>query len=50
MNDVRFYHDMSIELGDLPDGAEGADDDLIAQIKQRLAEDVLSRRWRLVRS
>lgn len=42
MND-EFHHNLQIALGDLPGGADAADDDLIEQIKQSTAEAVLKR-------
>jgi len=41
MNDA-YHHNLSIALGDLPNGAEGASDDLIAQIKQSVGEALLA--------
>ena len=42
MNEV-YHHNLQIALCDLPDGAEGASDDLIAQIEQSVGEGVLAR-------
>jgi hypothetical protein len=42
MND-EFYHNLALAFGDLPDGLEGADADLIEQITQTTAEAVLRR-------
>lgn len=40
MND-EYFHALQIAFGDLPDGVKGASDDLIEQIKQTTAEQVL---------
>jgi hypothetical protein len=39
---AMFYHKLAIAVSELPDGAEGADDDTLTQIKQSLAEAVLA--------
>jgi len=41
LNDA-FHHNLAIALGDLPNGAEGASDDLIAQIEQSVGEAILA--------
>ncbi len=41
LNEV-YHHNLQIALCDLPDGAEGASDDLIAQIKQSVGERILA--------
>ncbi len=42
MNKV-YHHNLQIAFCDLPDGAEGASDDLIAQIQQSVGERILAR-------
>ena len=42
MND-EFHHELALTIERLPHGALGADDDLIAQITQSVAEAVLRR-------
>jgi hypothetical protein len=43
MMNNEFHDDLARVLETLPDGAEGADDGLIAQIRQGVATDVLRR-------
>jgi len=42
MND-EFHHDLALALDALPNGAEGAEDWLIAEIRQATTEAVLKR-------
>ncbi len=39
----EFHHNLALALADLPNGAEGTDQDTIDQIAQSLAEAVLKR-------
>ena len=41
LNDA-YHHNLAIALADLPNGAEGASDDLIAQIEQSVGEAILA--------
>jgi hypothetical protein len=42
----EFHHDLALALEALPDGAEGANDFLLGNIRQHTAEAVLGR-WNL---
>ena len=41
MNET-FYHNLQVALWDLPNGADGASDDEIAEIKQAIGERILA--------